>query len=110
MRLILLLLLLCSPALARDDGRYANSPLRGWFDSLRNKDKAYCCSDADGRETDYEIRGLSYWVPINGEWTEVPDYAVITEPNKFGRAMVWLATAAQDQPPKIRCFIPSSGM
>jgi hypothetical protein len=33
---------------ARDpDGRYANSPLKGWFDSLHSG-KGPCCSDADG--------------------------------------------------------------
>ena len=35
-------------AQARDpDGRYANSPLKEWFDSLRSG-KGPCCSDADG--------------------------------------------------------------
>jgi hypothetical protein len=34
-------------ATARDDGRYANSPLKPWFDSLRSA-KGLCCSDADG--------------------------------------------------------------
>jgi hypothetical protein len=29
-----------------------------------------------------------YQVRIENEWLEVPDDAVITEPNKFGRAMV----------------------
>src|SRR5215471_6131531 len=35
-------------AAARDlEGRYANSPLKGWFESLRSG-KGPCCSDADG--------------------------------------------------------------
>lgn len=35
-------------ARARDpDGRYANSPLKEWFDGLRSG-KGPCCSDADG--------------------------------------------------------------
>ncbi len=51
MRTILaLLVFLTVPALARDDGRYANSPLKGWFESLRSQ-KGYCCAEADGRET-----------------------------------------------------------
>jgi hypothetical protein len=33
-RLLLFLLLFCGPALARDDGRYANSPLKEWFNRL----------------------------------------------------------------------------
>jgi len=32
---------------ARDDGRYRQSPLKPWFDSLRSG-KGLCCSDADG--------------------------------------------------------------
>ncbi len=30
-----------------------------------------------------------YRVRIDGEWHEVPDDAVITEPNRVGRTMVW---------------------
>ena len=32
---------------ARDDGRFANSPLKGWFDRLASG-KGLCCSFADG--------------------------------------------------------------
>jgi hypothetical protein len=34
-------------ALVRDDGRYANSPLKSWFDRLASR-KGLCCSFADG--------------------------------------------------------------
>lgn len=101
---LLILLLLSTAAVARDDGRYANSPLKQWFDSLKSG-KGFCCSDADGRETEYDIRESRYWVPINGVWTEVPDDAVITEPNRAGRPMVWL-----DPFQNIRCFIPGPGL
>ncbi len=104
MRTILaLLVFLTVPALARDDGRYANSPLKGWFESLRSQ-KGYCCAEADGRETEFDMRDNRYWVPVNGVWTAVPDEALITEPNKLGRPMLWL-----DQLDRIRCFIPGSG-
>src|ERR1700730_17755438 len=87
MRTILaLLVFLTVPALARDDGRYANSPLKGWFESLRSQ-KGYCCAEADGRETEFDMRDNRYWVPVNGVWTAVPDEALITEPNKLGRPM-----------------------
>ena len=37
-------------SVARDlDGRYANSPLKSWFDNLSSKSGVRCCSDADGR-------------------------------------------------------------
>lgn len=101
---LVLLLLLTSHAFARDDGRYANNPLKPWFDSLKSK-RGFCCSEADGRETEYDIRESKYWVPVNGTWIEVPEDAVITEPNKFGRPLVWL-----DQLQRIRCFVPGSGL
>jgi hypothetical protein len=104
MRAAVFFLLLISPALARDDGRYANNPLKQWFDSLKSG-KGFCCSDADGKETEYDIRLSKYWVPVNGIWTEVPEDAVIAEPNKFGRPMLWL-----DPWQKIQCFIPGSGL
>lgn len=108
--LLIVLVLVSIPALARDDGRYKNSPLKSWFDNLRSK-KGFCCSEADGKETEYDLRpasnghGSSYWVPVNGTWTEVPDEALIDEPNKFGRSLVWL-----DSLQNIRCFIPGAGL
>jgi hypothetical protein len=95
---------------ARDDGRFANSPLKAWFDKLASG-KGLCCSFADGvsvQDVDWDTQGNSYRVRINGEWVVVPDAAVVTEPNKFGSAVVWpyqdINGATQ-----IRCFIPGSG-
>jgi hypothetical protein len=93
-----------SGAAARDDGRYAQSPLKEWFDSLSSS-RGYCCSEADGRETEYDIRGDKFWVPVDGVWQEVPDDALITSPNRLGRPMLWL-----DGSHNIRCFIPGSGL
>jgi hypothetical protein len=95
------------PVAARDDGRYAQSPLKPWFDQLKSR-KGYCCSDADGEETEYEMRGQSYWAPIDGVWQPVPTEAVITEPNKVGRAMKWLYMENGER--KFRCFLPAGGV
>jgi len=95
-------------AMARDDGRYANSPLKSWFDSLRSG-KGPCCSDADGSavsDVDWETAGGHYRVRIDGEWILVPDEAVITEPNRIGRAMVWPIKGYLGV--SIRCFMPGS--
>ena len=102
--IITVTVLLATLAQARDNGQYANSPLKPWFDSLKSK-KGFCCSDADGRTTEFEMRTDHYWVPVNGVWTEVPDDAVIAEPNKVGRAMLWLTYDQQ-----IRCFLPGGGV
>lgn len=71
-------------AQALDDGRYSLSPLKPWFDSLRSG-KGPCCSDADGfavTDPDWESKSGHYPVPIDNEWIDVPDDAVITEPNR----------------------------
>ncbi|CCD92753.1 conserved hypothetical protein [Bradyrhizobium sp. ORS 375] len=101
-------------AMARDlDGRYANSPLKGWFEKLRSG-KGPCCSDADGTalsDIDWEMKDGRYRVRIEGIWWPVPDEAVVTEPNRIGRTMVWpvyyreLNTGLRID---IRCFLPGS--
>jgi hypothetical protein len=95
---------------ARDDGRYANSPLKSWFDRLASN-KGLCCSFADGfrvDNVDWDTQDGRYRVRLNGEWIVVPDDAVVTEPNKFGPAVVWpyMGTDGQTQ---IRCFLPGAG-
>lgn len=94
---------------ARDfDGRYANSPLKQWFDSLKSG-RGPCCSDADGSavsDVDWESREGHYRVRIEGEWFDVPEDAVITEPNRVGRTMVWPIKGYLGM--TIRCFMPGS--
>jgi len=101
-------------AAARDiDGRYANSPLKGWFESLHSG-MGPCCSDADGSalsDADWEVKDGHYRVRIEGEWWDVPDEAVIKEPNRAGRTMVWpIYYRAFDAPLRleIRCFMPGT--
>ncbi len=111
MRLIILVFLLlpfCGTALARDDGRYANSPLKPWFDSLRSG-KGPCCSDADGSavsDADWDTKDGHFRVRLEGEWVDVPDDAVVPGPNRAGRTMVW--PMYLDGHPVVRCFIPGS--
>ena len=95
---------------ARDDGRYAKSPLKSWFDRLASG-KGLCCSFADGfsvDNVDWDTQDGHYRVRLYGEWIVVPDNAVVTEPNKFGPAVVWpyMDTDGQTQ---IRCFLPGAG-
>ncbi|MCS3725519.1 hypothetical protein [Bradyrhizobium betae] len=116
--IVLALLLWPLPSQARDDGRYANSALKPWFDSLRSG-KGPCCSDADGyalSDVDWESSGGHYRVriPVSNDpadkavmtWVDVPDDAVITEPNRAGKTMVWPIWGYQG--PGIRCFMPGS--
>jgi hypothetical protein len=109
---------LAIPALAHDDGKFANSPLKAWFDSLASG-KGLCCSFADGvsiRDVDWGTESVTlageasvvYWAMIDGKKIVVPPEAVVTEPNKFGPAVVW---PYQDMNgvTQIRCFIPGAG-
>ena len=103
------ILMLSAPAgQARDDGRYAASPLKPWFDQLRSG-KGPCCSDADGTavsDVDWESHNGHYRVRLDGQWIDVPDDAVITEPNRAGRTMVWPMRGTLGV--TIRCFMPGS--
>jgi hypothetical protein len=107
---------LASRVFARDpDGRFAQSPLRPWFDSLRSG-RGPCCSDADGTavsDVDWESKDGHYRVRLGGEWRYVPDDAVITEPNRYGRTMVWPiylnGPAGRKIYAGIRCFMPGPG-
>ena len=101
------------PAYGKDDGRYANSPLKSWFDSLRSG-KGPCCSDADGTalsDVDWETKGGNFRVRIDGQWWDVPDEAVLHEPNRVGRTMVWpiyYRPSSESVRIEIRCFLPGS--
>jgi len=103
---------------ARDGGQFANSPLKAWFDQLKSG-KGLCCSFADGvaiEDVDWGTEAvtlagqniITYWVMLNGQKVIVPDAAVVTEPNRFGPAVVW---PYQDMNgvTQIRCFIPGAG-
>ena len=95
---------------ARDDGRFANSPLKPWFDGLASG-KGLCCSFADGfsvQDVDWDAQDGHYRVRIYGQWLVVPDDAVVTEPNRFGPALVWPYNDRYGNT-QIRCFIPGAG-
>ena len=117
--------LLYTIASAMEGDRHGNEgPLKEWFNTLKS-DKGPCCSASDGitiTDSDWESRDGRYRVRIprnkpNVEnieemvWVDVPDDAVITEPNIYGRTVVWpLYNAVQygASRPTIRCFMPGT--
>lgn len=119
----LLSLLLVSSVYAKDDGRYANSPNKQWFNSLRSA-HGLCCSLADGRSVEDPEWGqeevcegekceIRYWVIVDGQKLIVPPDAVVGEPNIIGPAFVWPVYSPYESgatPPKItiRCFLPGA--
>ena len=106
---------------ARDRGQFVNTnaDLKAWFDGLRSG-KGPCCSDADGSalsDTDWESKDGHYRVRIprymldrqqqqEMVWVDVPEEAVISEPNRVGRTMVWPIYGYMGV--TIRCFMPGS--
>jgi len=105
------LMALASPiGYARDRGQFANSTpeMRAWFEGLRSGNGP-CCSDADGSavsDVDWETHDGHYRVRIDDQWVDVPDEAVITEPNRIGRTMVWPIRGYLGL--SVRCFLPGS--
>jgi hypothetical protein len=107
-------MLAASTSLARDNGQYAqvNPEIKDWFSHLSSK-RGLCCADADGT-SDPDWMGKKgadgnwhYQVKLKGNWIEVPDEAVITEPNKVGRTIVW--TYDLYGTTFVRCFMPGPG-
>jgi hypothetical protein len=111
-----LLALSCS-AQAADHGQLGPTTpeVKAWANSLDNTLGEICCSTADGwkpEEVEYEIKNNRYRVKIDGEWYDVPPFAVIKRPNKFGFPVVWYyKTWLNGIRPSIliRCFIPGAG-
>jgi hypothetical protein len=111
------------PTLGRDlEGRYANSPLKPWFDQLKSRN-GLCCSIADGyvvEDADWEAKNGHYRVRVPNSpnskimvWVDVPDSSVINEPNKIGRTMVWPVYSEGTEDERIpqifiRCFMVGS--
>jgi hypothetical protein len=112
LRRVFILMFLTLPALARNNGQYAqNSELGRWFESLENAQKGNCCSVADGLRID-----APDWRPtldpefpdevsINGKWIKVPKAALVRATNRVGYAIVWPVTGEMGNI-WIRCFLP----
>ncbi|MGY4511441.1 hypothetical protein ACVIN2_004895 [Bradyrhizobium sp. USDA 3650] len=107
--LLVSVLIALGPIAVHDDGRYANSPLKSWFEGLHSKDGVQCCSDADGMalaDVDWDTEDGHYRVRIDGQWVIVPSDRVVTDANRTGRTIVWPQYLNGN--PVVRCFMPGS--
>jgi hypothetical protein len=98
-------------AQALDNGQYGGVPdnVRSWFKSVRSPHGVPCCDISDGHRTDYDVRAGAYWVPIEGQWMEVPERAVIRDRgNPVGQAVVWYVHHRGAI--IISCFVPADAV
>jgi hypothetical protein len=105
------LAMLTSSAFAFDNGQYDHVPpdIRAWFKSVIAPNGVPCCDVSDGHHTDYDVRSGAYWVPIEGEWMEVPERAIIRDRgNPVGQAVVWYVRHRGAI--IISCFVPADAV
>src|ERR1700692_3381888 len=110
--LITAIALLATLAQAREGDGHSQSPLHAWFETLHSG-KGPCCADADGTvviDSDWQSKDGHYRVFIEDKWWDVPNEAVITEPNRDGRTIVWPIRSWQggNVDIVIRGFMPGS--
>ena len=92
---------------------HSRPELNSWFEGLKSG-KGPCCSGADGTalsDADWEVRDGHYRVRIHRQWWDVPEQAVIKEPNRANQTMVWPAyewTVGKPLRIDIRCFMPGA--
>lgn len=75
--------------LAHDDGRFANSPLKAWFDRLASG-KGLCCSFADGvsvQDVDWDTQNGRYRVRLTGNGSRFP--MPRWSPNRIASGRLW---------------------
>jgi hypothetical protein len=123
MRYIFILLIFSSTvALAHD----AHKPgLNGWFRTL-SAGKGPCCDGSDAMhltDVDWETKDGRYRVKVPNtgdgfqramhgekniemEWVDVPEDAVLTQPNLDGETLVWPMYGYMGK--TIRCFMPGT--
>lgn len=96
---------MCISAVAHDKHR---PELDGWFNRLKSS-KGPCCSNNDGTvvaDPDWENIDGHYRVKLDGVWYDVPEDAVVAEPNRAGETMVWPLWGVDGL--SIRCFLPGA--
>jgi hypothetical protein len=123
--LLILLALVSSAANVTWKPEYAqlSNQERQWFKDQKNpKTQVPCCSEADGAQAQEDISNGHYRVrfvartftsapDVDSGWMDVPDEAVIQEPNRHGSPVVWYYWKQGSNSPlllMIRCYAPGA--
>lgn len=108
---LLILLLLCSPAVARDpSGKYANSPYAEWFKSQHNENGTWCCDESDGHPFfgDYKMNDDgSVTIRDEGKEYKLPAHMVLKGANPTGAAVWWFTQNYHGERTSY-CFAPGT--
>jgi len=104
--LVIALLLTPTATFAHDP--HGDPVMTEWMKGLYSK-KGVCCSGSDAtvlNDPDWKSDGGHYSVKIEGQWIDVPDDAVVEQPNRYGPALVWPLHGYLGI--SIRCFLPGT--
>jgi hypothetical protein len=113
-------LAMAGTAFAHDHSR---PELDAWYATLQNANGVSCCDSGDAtriQDADWQSKCTDnechYQVFIDGQWWDVPDWAIVKGPNKNGMTLVWPIFYFNDGKPEngissifIRCFMPGAG-
>ena len=89
--------------------------LNHWAAGLKSANDSPCCDGSDAEPIiDADWRAGpdgNYQVKVDGVWVDVPPYAVVPGPNKYGRALLWGYPSLGSEPRfVVRCFMPAGGV
>lgn len=91
--------------------------IQDWIKGLRSgQQRSPCCDLSDGDFTQQDLRvgadgRTHFFATVEGEWVEVPDDAIVREPNRIGRPIVWVTRwmGLEGKPVTfVRCFLPGA--
>jgi hypothetical protein len=119
LRIVILIMLISLPALARDNGQWGNQPayLREWFQKLMQPDnpRISCCGEADAFEADsFEVSGDEYVAIITNGKGVIPEGTRIPVPNQklkwdegnpTGHGIIFIGSNGQ-----VFCYVTPSGV
>jgi hypothetical protein len=88
--------------------------LDDWYRSLQSKGAGHCCDKSEAKQldgSDWDMKDGHYLVRFEGSWLDVPDSALVKQPNLVGPALVWIyfySPMGGKSMPLVRCFMPGT--